>query len=88
MTFHSITKRKEKKMIYLKPMTPEKFEKFKKESQQSYAENLASAEDISVEQALKSASEQFDKLVHSGTSTPGRAWTPPLRRRVATVNDA
>lgn len=50
-------------MIFLKPMSAETFESFKRDSQAAYATNLSSVEDIPLEVALKSASEQFDKLV-------------------------
>ena len=55
-------------------MSVEAFEKFKTESQSAYAANLASAELIPYDEALKNASEQFDKLVPSGTSTPGQSF--------------
>ena len=36
--------------------------------------NLASVEDITYEVALKSTSEQFDKLVPNGTNTPAQSF--------------
>jgi ribosomal protein S18 acetylase RimI-like enzyme len=59
-------------MLYLKSMSPQSFEKFKKNSQESYAESLALCEDIPVAEALKNASVQFSQLVQSGASTPGQ----------------
>ncbi len=61
-------------MIHLKPMSVEAFEKFKTESQSTYAAHLAAVEVIPYEEALKNASEQFDKLVPSGTETPGQSF--------------
>lgn len=61
-------------MIHLKAMSIETFEKFKRESQLAYATNLASVEIIPLEEALRSASEQFDKLVPNGTSTPDQSF--------------
>lgn len=61
-------------MIFLKPMSSETFESFKKDSQTIYASNLAVAEEIPIEVALKYASEQFDKLVPNGMSTPGQLF--------------
>lgn len=55
-------------------MSIETFESFKKDSQTAYATNLSSVEDIPLEVALKSASEQFDKLVPNGTDTPGQSF--------------
>ncbi|MBK9321362.1 MAG: GNAT family N-acetyltransferase [Bdellovibrionaceae bacterium] len=56
-------------MIHLKPMSFETFEKFKVESQSAYASHLASVEIIPLAEALKHASEQFEKLVPSGRVT-------------------
>ena len=61
-------------MIFLKPMSAETFESFKRDSQTAYATNLASVEDIPIEVALKSASEQFDKLIPNGIATPGQSF--------------
>ncbi len=61
-------------MIFLKPMSAETFESFKQDSQTEYATNLASVEDIPIEVALKNASEQFDKLVPTGTDTQGQSF--------------
>lgn len=55
-------------------MSPETFESFKKDSQSAYATNLSSVEEIPFEVALKSASEQFDKLVPSGIATHGQSF--------------
>lgn len=68
-------------MIHLKPMSVEAFEKFKTESQSTYATNLASVEIISYEDALKNASEQFDKLVPNGTATPGQSFFDVVETR-------
>jgi ribosomal protein S18 acetylase RimI-like enzyme len=61
-------------MIFLKPMSTETFKSFRQDSQTAYATNLASVEGIPLEVALKSASEQFDKLVPSGTDTQGQSF--------------
>ncbi|MBK7962696.1 MAG: hypothetical protein IPK04_16790 [Bdellovibrionales bacterium] len=61
-------------MIFLKPMSAETFESFKQDSQTAYATNLALVEDIPFEVALKSASDQFDKLVPTGTDTQGQSF--------------
>ena len=61
-------------MIFLKPMSAETFEAFKQDSQTNYATGLARIEDIPLAVALKSASEQFDKLVHTGTDTSGQLF--------------
>lgn len=61
-------------MIQLKLMSFEAFEKFKTESQSAYATNLAAVEVIPFEEALKNASEQFDKLVPNGAATPGQSF--------------
>ncbi|MBK9322908.1 MAG: hypothetical protein IPM97_08190 [Bdellovibrionaceae bacterium] len=61
-------------MIFLKPMSAETFESFKRDSKTAYATNLASVEVIPLEVALKSASEQFDKLVPTGTDTQGQSF--------------
>jgi ribosomal protein S18 acetylase RimI-like enzyme len=63
-----------RKMIFLKPMSAESFESFKRDSQTAYATNLASVEDVPLEVALKSAAEQFDKLVPNGTDTQGQSF--------------
>lgn len=55
-------------------MSVETFEKFKTESQSTYATNLAAVEVIPYDEALKNASEQFDKLVPNGTATSGQAF--------------
>lgn len=61
-------------MIFLKSMSAETFDSFKRESQAAYATNLSSVEDIPLEVALKCASEQFDKLVPNGIATPGQSF--------------
>jgi len=61
-------------MIYLKPMSSETFEKFKKVSQEHYAESLALSEDIAKATALAHASEQFKKLVSDGRKTSGHLF--------------
>lgn len=55
-------------------MSVDAFEKFKMESQSAYATNLAAVEVITYEEALKNASEQFDKLVPNGNATPGQSF--------------
>lgn len=70
----SIPETEKREMIHLKPMSVETFEKFKAESQSAYATNLAAVEVIPFEEALKNASEQFDKLVPNGTATPGQSF--------------
>ena len=65
-------------MIFLKPMSAETFESFKRDSQTAYATNLSSTENIALEVALKSASEQFDKLVPNGTDTTGQLFLDVL----------
>lgn len=55
-------------------MSIEAFENFKRDSQSTYATNLAQVEDIPIETALKSASEQFDKLVSNGIETSGQLF--------------
>lgn len=62
------------KMIHLKPMSTKAFEKFKIESQSTYASYLASVEIIPFEEALKYASEQFDKLVPNGIATANQLF--------------
>lgn len=61
-------------MLALKPMSPATFENFKKTSQAAYAQSLALSEGISLEKALRHASEQFDKTASLGSKTPGQLF--------------
>ncbi len=61
-------------MICLKRMSEETFEVFKKDSQIGFAKNLASSEDISFEEALKHADQQFQRLVSKGIETQGQLF--------------
>lgn len=55
-------------------MSAETFESFKRDSQTAYATNLSAVEEIPTEVALKSASEQFDKLVPNGPDTTEQSF--------------
>ena len=55
-------------------MTALTFEGFKKDSQANYASELARVEDIPLEEALSSTSEQFQKLAPNGTETVGQSF--------------
>jgi ribosomal protein S18 acetylase RimI-like enzyme len=61
-------------MIEIRSMTEAKFEEFKKHSQSSFAGDFAKAQGASVDEALKNASEQFDRLVSSGLQTEGQLF--------------
>lgn len=51
-------------------MTEIVFEEFKKKSQAEFATQLAEAESVNFDVALKNASDQFNKLVSEGLQTP------------------
>lgn len=55
-------------MLYIKPMTPTRFEEFKKDSQENYAKDLSKA-GTSLEDAKKTVYEQFSRLVANGIGT-------------------
>ena len=61
-------------MIEIQTMNAARFEGFKKHSQGSFAEDFAKAQGTSVVEALKNASEQFDRLVPAGLSTAGQLF--------------
>jgi ribosomal protein S18 acetylase RimI-like enzyme len=55
-------------------MSAQVFEEFKIDSQKTYAAELAKVENISTDEALKYASEQFYKLVPDGIRTQGQLF--------------
>ncbi len=61
-------------MLHLNPMTQHSFGIFQKDSQTTYATDLAHVENIPLEEALKYTSEQFTKLVPAGLQTPGQLF--------------
>lgn len=68
-------------MIYLKRMSEKAFQKFKTDSQQSFAVDLAKSLDVSFEAALQNASEQFSRLVPQGLDTKGQMFFDALEKQ-------
>lgn len=56
-------------MLKLVSMTEAVFNDFKGNSQREYAKSLIQVEDVPLEEGLKNASEQFDRLVPNGLKT-------------------
>ncbi len=61
-------------MLILSPMSEQNFEKFKIDSQNTYASDLAQTENIPHGKALEYASVQFNRLVPLGIHTEGQVF--------------
>jgi ribosomal protein S18 acetylase RimI-like enzyme len=62
-------------------MSESVFEKFKSISQSEYAKSYSAVESLKFEDALKNASEQFDRLVSKGLETPGQLFYEAIEEK-------
>lgn len=76
-------------MIELRPMSPQDFESYYRDSIEDYAQSMTSAGNVSRDEALEASEKQFSELLPNGLESSGQhlfsAWDPEKKTEVGMV---